>query len=98
MNLMRNIRALSRFAFVFAICLFASNESQGQSMMYIAMPNGKVQFLDSSGKPLSGGLLYTYQSGASIPQVTFRDPTASEQNANPVVLDNSGRASIFLPN
>ena len=49
----------------------------------------------SAGLPLAGGLLYTYAAGTTTPQTTYgADGTTS--NANPVVLDSSGTATIRL--
>lgn len=52
--------------------------------------NGQ-QFFDNNGIPLSGGLLYTYQAGSSTPLVTYTDNGGNVANANPIVLDASGR-------
>jgi len=55
--------------------------------------NGQ-QFFDDNGVPLAGGLIYTYQAGSSTPLVTYTDNGGNVANANPIVLDASGR----LPN
>jgi hypothetical protein len=52
--------------------------------------NGQ-QFFDNNGVPLSGGLLYTYQAGSSTPLATYTDINATVANANPIVLNSSGR-------
>jgi len=49
------------------------------------------QFFDNNGVPLSGGLLYTYQAGSSTPLATYTDINATVANANPIVLNSSGR-------
>lgn len=59
------------------------------------MPNGKQQYTDSSGNPLSGGKLYTYAAGTSTPQATYSDAAGAVPNANPVVLNSRGEATIF---
>lgn len=56
----------------------------------------KFRAFDSNGVPLAGGLLYTYQAGTTTPQATYTDQSATSQNANPVVLDASGSASVWL--
>lgn len=48
------------------------------------------------GKPLSGGKLYFYQSGTSTPKQTFATADKSVINPNPVVLDASGFAPVYL--
>ena len=49
------------------------------------------QFFDNNGVPLNGGLLYTYQAGSSTPLATYTDINATTANANPIVLNSSGR-------
>ena len=51
------------------------------------------QFLDNSGAVLTGGLLYTYTAGTTTPVTTYQDSAGATPNANPVVLDASGRIS-----
>jgi hypothetical protein len=60
------------------------------------VPPPKFQGLDNSGKPLSGGLVYTYSAGTTTPLATYTDSTGGTPNANPVVLDSAGRANIWL--
>lgn len=47
-------------------------------------------FLDASGNPLSGGLLYTYGAGGSTPTTTYTTQAAGTSNANPIVLNSGG--------
>ena len=49
------------------------------------------QFFNNNGLPLAGGLLYTYQAGTSTPLATYTTNAGSIANANPIVLDASGR-------
>ena len=51
------------------------------------------QFFDNSGAVLTGGLLYTYTAGTTTPVTTYQDSAGATPNANPVVLDASGRVS-----
>ena len=54
---------------------------------------------DANGAPLVGGLLNTYAAGTTTPIQTFTDATAATPNANPVVLNARGEASVWiLPN
>lgn len=55
-----------------------------------------IQFLDNSGNPLSGGKIHTFDGGTTTPRATFTDSTAGTPHANPVILDSSGRAQIWL--
>lgn len=52
--------------------------------------NGQ-QFFNDNGVPLAGGLIYTYQAGSSTPLVTYTESGGNIANANPIVLDASGR-------
>jgi hypothetical protein len=49
------------------------------------------QFFDNNGVPLSGGLLYAYQAGSSTPLATYTTISGTVANANPIVLNSSGR-------
>ena len=51
------------------------------------------QFFDNTGLPLNGGLIYTYQAGSSTALATYTDVNGTTANANPIVLDSSGRLS-----
>lgn len=51
---------------------------------------------DSNGKPLSGGKLFSYAAGTTTPLSTFTDATGATFNANPVILDSTGSAKVFL--
>ena len=59
-------------------------------------PLAKQQFVDQNGLPLAGGLLHTYAAGTTMSQPTYTDASGSSTNPNPIVLDASGRASIWL--
>jgi microcystin-dependent protein len=49
------------------------------------------QFFTTTGLPLAGGKIYTYQAGSSTPLATYTDNTATVANANPIVLGSDGR-------
>lgn len=57
--------------------------------------NGQ-QFFDNNGIPLNGGLLYAYQAGSSTPLATYTDINGNIANANPIVLDASGRSATEI--
>ena len=50
-----------------------------------------AQFFDNNGVPLAGGLIYTYAAGTTTPQATYTSNSGSIAQANPIVLDASGR-------
>lgn len=49
------------------------------------------QFLDNSGDPLTGGLLYTYAAGTTTPETTYTTINGTTPNPNPIVMDAAGR-------
>jgi hypothetical protein len=59
-------------------------------------PFVRQQFFSAIGAPLNGGQVFTFQAGTSTPLVTYTDATGATPNSNPVILDASGVASIWL--
>lgn len=59
-------------------------------------PSPKFVGLSDAGLPLNGGLLYTYAAGTSTPATTYSDAALTTPNANPIVLDAAGRATVYL--
>jgi hypothetical protein len=61
-------------------------------------PAPKFYEHDENGAPLAGGKVYTYEAGTTTPLVTYTNSTGGvgNQNTNPVILDSSGRANIWL--
>src|SRR5271157_2293355 len=57
-----------------------------------------LPFLSTTGVPLASGCVYTTISGTGTSLATFTDGTGTVQNANPVILDAGGFASIWLAN
>jgi len=55
-----------------------------------------LQFIDANGAPLAGGKLYTYEAGTTTPLATYTTNAGNIANANPVILDSAGRASVWL--
>jgi len=60
------------------------------------MPNGKQQFFDANGDPLASGKVYAYAAGTNTPKDTYTSYTGGTANANPVILDSRGEATIFF--
>lgn len=48
------------------------------------------QFFDNSGRPLTGGKLYSYEAGTNTPAVTYSS-FAAIPHTNPIILDSAGR-------
>lgn len=55
-----------------------------------------AQFTDNDGEPLASGKVYFYAANTVTPKDTFTTALRAVANANPVILDSSGRATIFL--
>ncbi|MBM4073622.1 MAG: tail fiber domain-containing protein [Planctomycetes bacterium] len=60
------------------------------------MPAPKFTGFNNSGVVVSSGKLYTYSAGTSTPLATYSDVDLTVANANPVILDSAGRATVFL--
>jgi hypothetical protein len=54
------------------------------------------QEMDNNGEPLAGGTIETFEAGTSTNKQTFTSEDESAANTNPIVLDASGRADIWL--
>lgn len=65
-------------------------------MAGFTIPVIKFRALDADGNPLAGGKLYSYEGGTSTPRATYADQGLTTPNANPVVLDARGEATIFV--
>lgn len=52
---------------------------------------------DNNGNLLSGGQLFTYAAGTTTPLATYTDSTGTTPNANPVILNTRGEASVWIP-
>ncbi len=59
-------------------------------------PTPKLQFFAANGTPLVGGKLYSYAAGTTTPLATYTDEAGLTPNANPVILDSRGEASVWL--
>lgn len=54
------------------------------------------KFFDNAGRPLNGGLLFTYVTGTNTKLATYTDSTGGTPNTNPIRLDFRGEARIWL--
>lgn len=60
------------------------------------IPAPVFRAFDSNGAPLAGGKLYSYAAGTSTPLATYQDEQLTTPHTNPVILDASGEATIFI--
>lgn len=58
--------------------------------------SSKFAATDASGNPLAGGFVHTYAAGTLTPKATYTTQAGDIANTNPVELDSTGRASIWL--
>lgn len=62
------------------------------------MPFIQLREFNNNGQLLAGGKMYFYAAGTNIPVDTYQDSEGTIANTNPVILDGSGSAKIFLKN
>lgn len=65
-------------------------------MSYASLKTLRPFFTDQCGRLLAGGKIYTYESGTLTPKATFKDPAGLTENTNPIILDSSGEADIYI--
>lgn len=58
--------------------------------------NVSFQCFGLDGKPLAGGKVYTYSAGTTTSKATYTTMAGDVPNPNPVILDQNGKAKIFL--
>lgn len=59
-------------------------------------PQPVFQAFAPNGRFLVGGQLFTYAAGTTTPIATYVDSTQTTQNANPVILNAMGQASVWV--
>lgn len=64
-------------------------------MANVLSPLLKQQFIGPTGAPIAFGLLSSFAAGTTTPLGTFN--ASGGANANPVILDASGRADVWVP-
>jgi hypothetical protein len=60
------------------------------------VPQQRSRYFDANGKPLSGGKLYTYNAGTTVPKVTYSDASGLVNNTNPIILDSYGYCDLWI--
>lgn len=64
---------------------------------YSLSPPPRLQFFDGNGQVLAGGLLYSFAAGTNTQLATYSSSLGTV-NPNPIVLDSSGYADVWLAN
>jgi microcystin-dependent protein len=54
------------------------------------------QFFTTTGLPLNGGFIYTYQAGSTTPATTYSDNAETIANTNPIQLGTDGRPQVEI--
>lgn len=89
----RHIGAIVAFAYLLstAILLPGAALAQGTPAPFV-----KAYYTDNNGNPCASCLLTTFAAGTTTPLATYSDAALITPNSNPIVLDSSGRATIYL--
>ena len=92
MSAMTHYRRMIRHVAILALCIAPAMAQVAVSLA----PAPRFYAVDSNGNPCVGCLLYSYAAGSSTPQPTYIDSTGTAQNANPITLDSTGSAAVWL--
>ncbi len=88
------IKWLSALSLALAL-LVAPTVAQAQK---VPIPYISNQYFNNTGAVAAGYKLCTFSAGTTTPATTWSDALGISANTNPVTLDSSGRANIFLTN
>jgi len=81
------------------IALFCAFCTPSQAQVPVAlMPDPRPQFFLPNGTPNAGGCLFFFAAGTSTPAPTYTDSSGQFLNTNPLILDSSGYATVYLAN
>jgi hypothetical protein len=84
------------YLLLLALLLISAFAPAQTAVPVVLAPVPQLQFFDQSGRPLSFGCVFTFQSQTTTPLATFSDFTGQYQNQNPVLLNAGGSANIWL--
>lgn len=76
--------------------LLTAGSASAWAQTVVLSPWPKSQFFDNNGAECSGCKLFTYQAGTTTKQNSFTDSTGGTPNANPIILNSRGEASVWL--
>lgn len=92
MNIPRAVRQVVAGLVLF---LIFTVPALAQNTLSTLLPDGKQQFLDNNGNPLSSGKVYMYVPNTTTFKNTWQDSGQATLNNNPIILDAGGRAVIY---
>src|SRR6266436_1353232 len=78
-------------AMLLALCCITAS-----AQLFEVTPQPVFRAFDSNGKPLLGGKLFSYIAGTTTPLPTYGNALGTSTNTNPVILDATGQAKVFL--
>lgn len=81
-------------ALIVALLLLWASSASAQTGQALSVP--KFAAYDSNGDPCASCKVFAYVSGTTTKQDTYTSSTLGTPNANPVVLDSAGRATIYI--
>lgn len=81
-------------ALIVALLLCAASSASAQTGQALAVP--KFAAYDSNGDPCASCKVFAYVAGTTTKQDTYTSSTLGTPNANPVLLDSAGRATIYI--
>jgi hypothetical protein len=87
----RMARIVAVSALLVGLWVAAPTSQTGQ-----VMPPPKFTAYDGNGDPCNGCKLFAYAAGTTTKQDTYTSSALGTPNANPVVLDSAGRATVFV--
>lgn len=94
MNMAFHIKPiLAAFALILLLPIFAEAQTP-----VALMPNPRITFFDGNGLALQNGCIAFYNAGTSTPAPIYAESTGTFQLANPLTLDASGSATVWLAN
>lgn len=64
--------------------------------MATALTSQLTRFTDRCNKVLAGGTVKTFEPNSLIPKITYQDPNKEIPNLEEVILDETGRAKIYI--
>ena len=64
--------------------------------MASALTSQLTRFTDRCNKVLAGGTVKTFEPNSLIPKITYQDPNKEIPNLEEVILDETGRAKIYI--
>lgn len=76
------------------VLLLCAGAAWAQNAVPLLQPH--KYFVDGSGNPCVGCFLSSYLAGTTTPTPTYTDSSMTTQNPNPVIMDATGQANVWL--